>query len=76
MYDIHMHLDPFNTIINDDSEYITMTFNINTWKKKIVYVYITHSCSIFYIPKQSSNIIQESLKHCPIIIMGDFNVTF
>jgi len=30
MYDIHMHLDPLNTIINDDSEYITMTFNINT----------------------------------------------
>jgi hypothetical protein len=30
MYDIHMHLDSFNTIINDGLEYITSTFNINT----------------------------------------------
>ncbi len=37
-------------------------------------MYIVHSCSISYIPKQFSNIIQESLEHCPIIIMGDFNV--
>jgi hypothetical protein len=28
MYDIHMHLNSFNTITNDGSEYIT--FNINT----------------------------------------------
>jgi hypothetical protein len=27
----------------------------------------------FYIPKQFQIIIQHSLKHCPIIIMGDFN---
>ncbi len=32
-YDIHMHLDSFNTITNDGSRYIT-TFNINTRKKK------------------------------------------
>jgi hypothetical protein len=30
MYDIHMHIIFFNTIINDGSEYITTTFNINT----------------------------------------------
>ncbi len=31
MYDIHMHLDSFNTIINNSLEYI-ITFNINTQK--------------------------------------------
>jgi hypothetical protein len=30
MYDIHMHLDFINTIINDGSKYIVATFNINT----------------------------------------------
>jgi len=47
MHDIHMHLDSFNTITNDGSKYIVMTFNINTWKSiHIVCVYKTHSCSI------------------------------
>ncbi len=32
MYDIHMHLDSFNTIINDGSKYIVVTFYINTRK--------------------------------------------
>ncbi len=31
MYDIHMHLDFFNTITSDGSEYI-INFNINTQK--------------------------------------------
>jgi hypothetical protein len=30
MYDIHVHLDPFNTIINNGTKYMTTTFNINT----------------------------------------------
>jgi len=30
MYDIHMHLNSFNIIINDGLEYITTNFNINT----------------------------------------------
>ncbi len=30
MYDIHMHLDFINTIVNDGSKYILATFNINT----------------------------------------------
>jgi hypothetical protein len=32
MYDIHMHLDSFNTITNDGLKCIATTFNINTWK--------------------------------------------
>jgi len=32
MYDIHMHLNSFNTITSDGSKYITTTFNINTQK--------------------------------------------
>jgi hypothetical protein len=32
MYDIHMHLDSFNTITNDGSKYIATTFNTNTRK--------------------------------------------
>jgi hypothetical protein len=32
MYNIHMHLDSFNTITNDGLEYIVTTFNINTQK--------------------------------------------
>jgi len=38
MYDIHMHLDSFNSIISDGLEYITTTFNINTQKENILYV--------------------------------------
>jgi hypothetical protein len=48
MYDIHMHLDSFNTITSDGSKYIVATFNINT--QKAIYnicVYRVHSCSIF-----------------------------
>jgi hypothetical protein len=30
MHDIHMHLDSFNTITNDGSKYIVLTFNLNT----------------------------------------------
>jgi len=30
MYDIHMHLNLFNIIINDDLKYILATFKINT----------------------------------------------
>ncbi len=40
MYDIHMHLDSFNTIITDGLEYKTTTFNFNTQKKYILYVCI------------------------------------
>jgi hypothetical protein len=40
MHDTHMHLDSFNIVINDDSKYIAMTFNINTRKKYILYVCI------------------------------------
>jgi hypothetical protein len=32
MYDIHMHLNPFNTIPNDGSKHIIEKFNINTNK--------------------------------------------
>jgi hypothetical protein len=40
MYDMHIHLNSFNTIINDGSEYIVTTFNINSQKKYILYVCI------------------------------------
>jgi hypothetical protein len=40
MYDIHMHLDSFNTIISGGLKYIVATFNINTQKKYILYVCI------------------------------------
>jgi len=73
-YDIHMHLDSFNTITNDGSRYIT-TFNTNTRKTiYIVCVYKAHSCSIFTFLNNLQTIIQQSSKHCLIIIMGDFNV--
>jgi hypothetical protein len=40
MYDIHMHLDSFNTIISNVSKYMTTTFNINTRKPIQLYVCI------------------------------------
>ncbi len=40
MYDIHMHLNSFNTTISDGLEYIAATFNINMQKKNILYVCI------------------------------------
>jgi hypothetical protein len=39
MYEIHMHLNFFNTITSDGLEYIT-TFNINTRKINKLYVCI------------------------------------
>jgi hypothetical protein len=75
MYDIHMHLDSFNTIISDGSKYVVATFNINTWKTiHIVCLYRVHSCSIFINLNNFQTIIQQSPKHCPIIIMEEFNV--
>jgi exonuclease III len=76
MYDIHLCLDSFNTITSDGSEYIGVTFstNINTFSIYIVCVYRVHSCSISTFLNNFQNIIQQSLEHCPIIIMGDFNV--
>jgi len=32
MYDIHMHLNFFNTITSDGSEYLSISFNTNTQK--------------------------------------------
>ncbi len=40
MYDIHMHLHSFNTIISDGLKYVVATLNINTQKKYILYVCI------------------------------------
>jgi len=75
MYDIYMHITSFNIIINDGLEYIGTTFNINTRKEiHIVCVYRAHSCLIFTFLNNLQTIIQHSLKHCPIIIIRDFNV--
>jgi len=60
---------------NDGSKYIAIILNINTHRRKhIVCVYKVHSCSIFTFLNNLQTIIQQSPKHCPIIIMGDFNV--
>jgi hypothetical protein len=57
------------------SKYIVTTFNISTWKKYIIIcVYRAHSCLVFKFLNNSQTIIQHSLEHCPILIMGDFNV--
>jgi exonuclease III len=37
-------------------------------------VYKAHSCLVFKFLNNFQTIIQHSLKHYPIIIMGDFNV--
>jgi hypothetical protein len=75
MYDLHMHLNSFNIIINDGSKFITTIFNINMWKViHIVYVYKVHSCSISTFFNNVQTIIQQSPKNCPIIIMGNFYV--
>jgi hypothetical protein len=47
MYDIHMHLNSFNTITNDGLEYVETIFNINIQKEiHIVCVYKGHSCLV------------------------------
>jgi len=60
---------------SDGSKYIAKTFNINTRKKKhIIRVYRTHSCLVSTFLNNLQTIIQHSPKHCPFIIMGNFNV--
>ncbi len=69
-----MHLDSFNIITNNGLKYITTIFNINTRKIiHIICVYKVHSCLIFTFLNNLQSIIQHSSKHCPIIIMRDFN---
>jgi len=47
MYDIHMHLDSFDTTISDGLKYIATTFNTSTQKSiHIVCAYKVHSCLI------------------------------
>jgi len=55
IYDIYMHLDSFNKITSNGSEYLVTTFNINT--RKIMYYMCVESSFMFnfYILKQSSN---------------------
>ncbi len=73
MYDIHMHLNSFDTTISDGLKYIATTFNTSTRKPiHIVCVYKVHSCLIFIFLKNLQIIIKNYLKHCPIIILGDF----
>ncbi len=43
-------------------------------KIHIVCVYKIHSCSISIFLNKLQIIIQHFSEHCPIIIMGDFNV--
>ncbi len=75
MYDIHMHINYFNTITNDGLEYIAITLNINIGKIiHIICVYKALSCSFFTFLNKLEIIIQHYFEHCPIIIMGDFNV--
>jgi hypothetical protein len=75
MYNIHMHLDSFNTITSDGSKYIATIFDTNTRSAMyIVCVYKVHSCSISTLLNNIQTIIQQFLEHCPIIIMGYFNV--
>ncbi len=69
-----MHLNSFHIIICDGSEYITIKFNNNTQKIHIACVCKAHSCFIFTFLNNLQTIIQYFLKHCPIIIMGYFNV--
>jgi hypothetical protein len=69
-----MHLNSFNTIINDGLKYIVSTFIINPHTKNIVCVCRVHSCLVFTFLNNIQTIIQHSFGHCPIITMGDFNV--
>ncbi len=63
-YDIHMHLDSFNTIISDGSKYISTILNINARKAiHIVCVYKAHSSSISTFLNNLQTIIQHSPKH-------------
>jgi hypothetical protein len=73
MYDIHMHLDSFNTITNDGSKYILETFNTNTHPHTHTHTYSSFMFN-FYLLSDLQTIIQESFEHCLIIVMGDFNV--
>jgi len=43
-------------------------------KMHIVCMYKTNSCLVSTFLNKVQIIIQHSPKHCPIIIMGDFNV--
>jgi hypothetical protein len=50
MYDIHMHLNSFNTITSDGSKYVATIFNTNTQYIYCMYLWSSFMFN-FYIPK-------------------------
>ncbi len=63
------------TTTTDGLEYIVIIFHINTQKViHITFVYRAHSYLVFIFFNNLQIVIQHSFEHCPIIILGDFNV--
>ncbi len=73
MYDIHMHLTSFNTIIIDLVQNVQYQLLIFIHKKKhIVCVHRIHSCSIFTFLNNFQTIIQHFPERRLIISMEDY----
>jgi hypothetical protein len=76
LYDENMSLTKSTTIIDSSVEFITTFFN-NTWKNLyIIVIYKPPKMQVSHFNSILKNIIQKVLSHCPIIIIGDFNIEF
>jgi hypothetical protein len=77
LYNDNVSLKENTTIINFDAEFITALFSDN--KREALYIiaiYKPLKMQVLHFNSTLENIIQKMPSHCPIVIIGDFNINF
>jgi hypothetical protein len=77
LYDDNVLSIEITIITNSGVEFITALFNDNTRKTLyIIAIYKPPKMQVSHFNSILENIIQKLPSHCPIIIIGDFNMNF
>jgi len=77
LYDDNVLLTKKTIITNSGVEFIPALFNDNTQEALyIIAIYKPPKMQVSHFNSIIKNIIQKLLSHCPIIIIGDFNIDF
>ncbi len=76
-YDDNVLLTKNTKITNSSAEFITTLFNDNTWEALyIITIYKPPKMQVSHFNSILKNIVQKKPSHCPIVIIGDFNIYF
>jgi len=77
IYYDNVSLKKSTTITNFGVKLITTLFDDNTWKTLyIITIYKLPKTQVSHFNSILEIIVQEMPSHCPIIIIGDFNMDF